>query len=295
MKVEDFDFHLPEELIAQTPLENRSESRLMVLDKEDGSIDHLRFKNIVDLLDEGDCLVLNDTRVLPARLFGQKEETGANIEVLLLKQEEGDQWETLVKPAKRVKVGTEVVFGDGKLKATCVGTKDHGGRIMEFAYDGIFYEVLEELGEMPLPPYIKEQLEKNLPGLKVNVKLQPHTQKLALEKKKEYEMSLSRWLPDYPDPMTYLEVFLSGSSVNNTEYANPEYDALIKKIKTELGNDEKARWKAMQEAEKMLLDDAVIAPVFQRGLSYLQKPYVKDLYVHQFGPATSLKGADVQK
>ncbi|MDW4527512.1 tRNA preQ1(34) S-adenosylmethionine ribosyltransferase-isomerase QueA [Rossellomorea marisflavi] len=160
MKVEDFDFHLPEELIAQTPLENRSESRLMVLDKEDGSIDHLRFKNIVDLLDEGDCLVLNDTRVLPARLFGQKEETGANIEVLLLKQEEGDQWETLVKPAKRVKVGTEVVFGDGKLKATCVGTKDHGGRIMEFAYDGIFYEVLEDLGEMPLPPYIRERLEE---------------------------------------------------------------------------------------------------------------------------------------
>ncbi|VXB86509.1 S-adenosylmethionine tRNA ribosyltransferase-isomerase [Bacillus sp. 349Y] len=160
MKVEDFDFHLPEELIAQTPLENRSESRLMVLDKEDGSIDHLRFKNIVDLLDEGDCLVLNDTRVLPARLFGQKEETGANIEVLLLKQEEGDQWETLVKPAKRVKVGTEVVFGDGKLKATCVGTKDHGGRIMEFAYEGIFYEVLEELGEMPLPPYIRERLEE---------------------------------------------------------------------------------------------------------------------------------------
>ena len=101
--------------------------------------------------------------------------------------------------------------------------------------------------------YIKEQLEKNLPGLKVNVKLQPHTQKLALEKKKEYEMSLSRWLPDYPDPMTYLEVFLSGSSVNNTEYANPEYDALIKKIKTELGNDEKARWKAMQDAEKCYL------------------------------------------
>ncbi len=108
-------------------------------------------------------------------------------------------------------------------------------------------------------------------------------------------MSLSRWLPDYPDPMTYLEVFLSGSSVNNTEYANPEYDALIKKIKTELGNDEKARWKALQDAEKMLLDDAVIASVFQRGLSYLQKPYVKDLYVHQFGPATSLKWADVQK
>ncbi|PFK39236.1 peptide ABC transporter substrate-binding protein [Bacillus cereus] len=143
--------------------------------------------------------------------------------------------------------------------------------------------------------FIKEQLEKNLPGLTVNVKLQPHSQKLALEKKKEYEMSLSRWLPDYPDPMTYLEVFISESGVNNTGYANPEYDALIKKIKTELGNDEKARWKAMQDAEKMLLDEAVIAPVFQRGLSYLQKPHVEDLYVHQFGPATSLKWADVKK
>ncbi|WP_144551087.1 peptide ABC transporter substrate-binding protein [Bacillus mycoides] len=143
--------------------------------------------------------------------------------------------------------------------------------------------------------FIKEQLEKNLLGLTVNVKLQPHSQKLALEKKKEYEMSLSRWLPDYPDPMTYLEVFISESGVNNTGYANPEYDALIKKIKTELGNDEKARWKAMQDAEKMLLDEAVIAPVFQRGLSYLQKPHVKDLYVHQFGPATSLKWSDVKK
>ncbi|AIK39993.1 bacterial extracellular solute-binding s, 5 Middle family protein [Bacillus pseudomycoides] len=143
--------------------------------------------------------------------------------------------------------------------------------------------------------YIKEQLEKNLPGLMIKVKLQPHSQKLALEKKKEYEMSLSRWLPDYPDPMTYLDVFISESGVNNTGYANPEYDALIKKTKMELGNDEKARWKAMQDAEKMLLDDAVIAPVFQRGLSYLQKPYVKDLYVHQFGPATSLKWANVKK
>ncbi|CAI8847690.1 MULTISPECIES: peptide ABC transporter substrate-binding protein [Bacillus] len=143
--------------------------------------------------------------------------------------------------------------------------------------------------------YIKEQLEKNLPGLTIKVKLQPHSQKLALEKKKEYEMSLSRWLPDYPDPMTYLDVFISESGVNNTSYANPEYDALIKKTKMELGNDEKARWKAMQDAEKMLLDDAVIAPVFQRGLSYLQKPYVKDLYVHQFGPATSLKWTNVKK
>ncbi|MGM0853280.1 MAG: tRNA preQ1(34) S-adenosylmethionine ribosyltransferase-isomerase QueA [Bacillota bacterium] len=160
MKVEDFDFHLPEELIAQTPLENRSESKLMVLDKKDGSIDHLHFKNIVDFLHEGDCLVLNDTRVLPARLFGQKEDTGANIEVLLLKQEDGDQWETLVKPAKRIRIGTEIIFGDGKLRATCVGLKEHGGRILEFHYEGIFYEVLDELGEMPLPPYIRERLEE---------------------------------------------------------------------------------------------------------------------------------------
>ena len=128
----------------------------------------------------------------------------------------------------------------------------------------------------------------------MNVKLQPHTQKLALEKKKEYEMSLSRWLPDYPDPMTYLEVFLSGSSVNNTEYANPEYDALIKKIKTELGNDEKARWKAMQEAEKCYLMMQYCTGIPAR-IILLTKPYVKDLYVHQFGPATSLKWADVQK
>ncbi|MCA0147461.1 MULTISPECIES: tRNA preQ1(34) S-adenosylmethionine ribosyltransferase-isomerase QueA [Rossellomorea] len=160
MKVEDFDFHLPEELIAQTPLENRSESRLMVLDKEDGSMEHIRFKQITEYLQEGDCLVLNDTRVLPARLFGQKEDTGANIEVLLLKQEDGDKWETLVKPAKRIRVGTEIVFGDGKLRATCVDLKDHGGRILEFRYEGIFYEVLDELGEMPLPPYIRERLEE---------------------------------------------------------------------------------------------------------------------------------------
>ncbi|BCB04967.1 S-adenosylmethionine:tRNA ribosyltransferase-isomerase [Bacillus sp. KH172YL63] len=123
-------------------------------------MDHLRFKHIVDYLQEGDCLVLNDTRVLPARLFGQKEDTGANIEVLLLKQEDGDKWETLVKPAKRIRVGTEIVFGDGKLKATCVGLKEHGGRILEFQYEGIFYEVLDELGEMPLPPYIRERLEE---------------------------------------------------------------------------------------------------------------------------------------
>jgi S-adenosylmethionine:tRNA ribosyltransferase-isomerase len=159
LKVDLFDFHLPEELIAQTPLEERASSRLMVLNKENGQIDHDIFKNIKSHLQPGDCLVLNDTRVLPARLFGEKEDTGAKIEVLLLKQIEGDTWETLVKPAKRIKEGTIITFGDGLLSAVCVGEKDHGGRILEFRYEGIFYEVLESLGEMPLPPYIKEQLD----------------------------------------------------------------------------------------------------------------------------------------
>ncbi|MBM7701393.1 tRNA preQ1(34) S-adenosylmethionine ribosyltransferase-isomerase QueA [Metabacillus iocasae] len=159
MKVDLFDFHLPEELIAQTPLEQRDASRLMVLNKETGDIDHRSFHDVLSYLKAGDCLVLNNTRVLPARLFGEKEDTGANIEVLLLKQMEGDNWETLVKPAKRVKEGTVVSFGDGRLKATCVGTSDQGGRLLEFTYDGIFYEVLDSLGEMPLPPYIKERLD----------------------------------------------------------------------------------------------------------------------------------------
>jgi S-adenosylmethionine:tRNA ribosyltransferase-isomerase len=159
LKVEDFDFHLPEELIAQTPLEKRSESRLMAIDRESGSLQHKKFKDIVDFLKEGDCLVLNDTRVLPARLFGVKEETGAKIEVLLLKQEEGDNWETLVKPAKRVKKGTRISFGEGKLTAVCTEEKEQGGRVLEFHYEGIFYEVLDELGEMPLPPYISEKLD----------------------------------------------------------------------------------------------------------------------------------------
>ncbi|MCL6573486.1 MAG: tRNA preQ1(34) S-adenosylmethionine ribosyltransferase-isomerase QueA [Bacillus sp. (in: Bacteria)] len=159
MKVDLFDFHLPDELIAQVPLQNRTDSRLMVLDKETGKIEHAIFKNITDYLREGDCLVLNDTRVLPARLFGVKKDTGAKIEVLLLKQLEGNQWETLIKPAKRVKEGTEIEFGEGLLTAVCTGTSDHGGRVLDFNYDGIFYEVLEQLGEMPLPPYIKEQLD----------------------------------------------------------------------------------------------------------------------------------------
>ncbi|MFC3883061.1 tRNA preQ1(34) S-adenosylmethionine ribosyltransferase-isomerase QueA [Bacillus songklensis] len=159
MKVDLFDFYLPEELIAQTPLEKRDASRLMVLNKETGDIKHETFHDIISYLQEGDCLVLNNTRVMPARLFGTKEDTGANIEVLLLKQTEGDTWETLVKPAKRVKEGTVLTFGDGRLKATCVGTGEQGGRVLQFEYEGIFYEVLDQLGEMPLPPYIKEQLD----------------------------------------------------------------------------------------------------------------------------------------
>lgn len=159
MKVDLFDFHLPEELIAQVPLKNRADSRLMILNKETGEINHEVFNNISKYLSEGDCLVLNDTKVLPARLFGIKTDTGAKVEVLLLKQVEGDEWETLVKPAKRVKEGTVIEFGDGRLIAVCTGESDHGGRTFEFKYEGIFYEVLDQLGEMPLPPYIKEQLD----------------------------------------------------------------------------------------------------------------------------------------
>ncbi|EDO0911650.1 tRNA preQ1(34) S-adenosylmethionine ribosyltransferase-isomerase QueA [Listeria monocytogenes] len=158
MKVEDFDFDLPEELIAQTPLLDRTSSRLMALDKESGDIKDQHFTDIISYLNEGDALVLNDTRVLPARLHGIKDETGAHIEVLLLKQKEGNAWETLVKPAKRIRKGATITFGDGALKATCLEELEHGGRILEFSYEGIFYEVLEQLGEMPLPPYIKEQL-----------------------------------------------------------------------------------------------------------------------------------------
>ncbi|RST76042.1 tRNA preQ1(34) S-adenosylmethionine ribosyltransferase-isomerase QueA [Siminovitchia acidinfaciens] len=159
MKVEMFDFDLPEELIAQVPLEDRSSSRLMVLNKRTGALRHETFSHVIDYLNPGDCLVLNDTKVLPARLFGTKKDTGAKVEVLLLKQVNGDRWETLVKPAKRVKIGTEIIFGDGQLKAVCTGMEEHGGRLFEFQYDGIFYEILDALGKMPLPPYIKEQLE----------------------------------------------------------------------------------------------------------------------------------------
>ncbi|MBT2667545.1 tRNA preQ1(34) S-adenosylmethionine ribosyltransferase-isomerase QueA [Bacillus sp. ISL-4] len=159
MKLDMFDFHLPEELIAQVPLEDRESSRLMVLDKETGKLQHDVFSHITEYIKPGDCLVLNDTKVLPARLYGSKEETGGKVEVLLLKQEHDDVWETLVKPAKRIKEGTTIIFGDGKLSAVCTGVLEHGGRILKFQYEGIFYEILEELGEMPLPPYIKEQLD----------------------------------------------------------------------------------------------------------------------------------------
>ncbi len=159
MQVESFDFELPERLIAQTPLKARETSRLMVLDKTTGEIKHEVFSNILNYLKENDTLVLNNTKVMPARLIGAKEGTGATIEVLLLKQEAEDTWETLVKPAKRVKLGTIVEFGDGLLKAECVELGDMGKRVFKFIYDGIFYEILDQLGEMPLPPYITEKLD----------------------------------------------------------------------------------------------------------------------------------------
>ena len=159
MDVNLFDFHLPEEQIAQVPLLDRTRSKLMVLDRETGAIQHQHFHDIVDHFREGDTLVINDTKVLPARLFGVKEETGGKIELLLLKQTSDDVWETLAKPAKRVKPGTILSFGDGLLRAECVEALEDGGRILKFFYDGIFYEVLDQLGTMPLPPYIHEQLE----------------------------------------------------------------------------------------------------------------------------------------
>ncbi|MCQ4089671.1 tRNA preQ1(34) S-adenosylmethionine ribosyltransferase-isomerase QueA [Exiguobacterium sp. LL15] len=159
MDVNLFDFHLPEEQIAQVPLLDRTSSKLMVLDRETGAIQHQHFHDIVDHFREDDTLVINDTKVLPARLFGVKEETGGKIELLLLKQTSDDVWETLAKPAKRVKPGTILSFGDGLLRAECVEALEDGGRILKFFYDGIFYEVLDQLGTMPLPPYIHEQLE----------------------------------------------------------------------------------------------------------------------------------------
>lgn len=160
-KTDDFDFELPDELIAQVPLKDRSSSKLMLLDHETKTIKDTTFLDIIDELKPNDALVMNNTRVLPARLYGTKIQTGANLEVLLLKNTEGDKWETLMKPAKKAKNGTLISFGDGRLKAEVIEELDAGGRILDFTYDGIFLENLEALGEMPLPPYITEKLDES--------------------------------------------------------------------------------------------------------------------------------------
>ena len=158
MKLEQFDFYLPEELIAQTPLLKRDTSKLLCIDKKENNYEHKTFSDIIDYFEAGDTLVLNNTRVMPARLYGQKKDTGAAIEVLLLKNEVDNIWECLVKPAKRIKIGSVVSFGDGIMEAICTRVLDDGFRYFEFKYEGIFQERLDELGTMPLPPYIKERL-----------------------------------------------------------------------------------------------------------------------------------------
>lgn len=158
MKTSDFDYDLPERLIAQTPLDKRDNSKMLVLDKNTGNIEHKHFNNIIDYLEEGDILVINDTKVIPARLYGVKEETNALIEILMLKETSNNCWECLVKPAKRISVGTIVNFAD-KLKAECIEVKEEGIRVFKLIYEGILYEILDLLGTMPLPPYIHEQLE----------------------------------------------------------------------------------------------------------------------------------------
>ena len=159
MNVKDFDYYLPEELIAQDPLEDRSSFRLMILDKKTGEIRHSIFKNIIEELNPGDCLVINNTKVIPARLYGAKVGTDAKIEVLLLKRKENNIWEVLVKPGKKAKIGTKISFGEGKLIGTVVDIVEEGNRLIQFSYEGIFEEVLDELGQMPLPPYITHQLK----------------------------------------------------------------------------------------------------------------------------------------
>ena len=159
MNVEEFDYHLPESLIAQTPLKNRDQSRLLVLGRKTGNIAHKHFTDIMDYFEPGDTLVLNDTRVMPARLFGLKEETGAKVEMLMLTRIEANDWEVLLKPAKRIKVGNTLSFGNGKIIAECIKELEQGGRIMRLHFEGILEERLDELGEMPLPPYIKERLD----------------------------------------------------------------------------------------------------------------------------------------
>ncbi|CAD7359558.1 MULTISPECIES: tRNA preQ1(34) S-adenosylmethionine ribosyltransferase-isomerase QueA [Staphylococcus] len=160
MNIEEFDYELPESLIAQTPLKQRDQSRLLYLNRQTGDTEDLHFKDITRFFKQGDTLVLNDTKVMPARLFGVKEETLAKVEMLMLTQIEGDDWEVLLKPAKRIKVGQSLSFGDGKIIATCMKELDQGGRMMRLHYDGILQERLDELGEMPLPPYIKERLDE---------------------------------------------------------------------------------------------------------------------------------------
>lgn len=159
MKTSDFYYDLPKELIAQDPLEDRSSSRLLHLSMKDGSIEHRHFTDILEYLHEGDCLVINDTRVIPARLYGHKEETGALIEILLLKRKENDTWECLVKPGKKARPGARITFGDGILKGEILDVVDEGNRLIRFEYDGIFEEILDQLGEMPLPPYITHKLK----------------------------------------------------------------------------------------------------------------------------------------
>lgn len=159
MNVKDFYFDLPQEQIAQDPLEDRSSSRLLVLDRETGEREHKIFKDIVDYLKPGDCLVLNNTKVIPARLYGEKEGTQAKIEILLLKRKENDVWETLVKPGKKAKPGTKISFGGGLLKGEVIDVVEEGNRLIKFTYDGIFEEILDQLGQMPLPPYITHQLK----------------------------------------------------------------------------------------------------------------------------------------
>ena len=159
MDVKDFYFDLPEELIAQDPLKDRSSSRLLVLDRDTGDVQHRVFRDIVEYLRPGDCLVINDTKVIPARLFGIKNDTGAKIEILLLKRRENDIWETLVRPGKKCRPGTVIEFGEGLLSGTVVETVDDGNRLIRFSYKGIFEEILDQLGQMPLPPYITHELK----------------------------------------------------------------------------------------------------------------------------------------
>lgn len=159
MNVKDYDYDLPEELIAQDPLEDRSSSRLMVLDRQTGDVEHKHFTDILEYLHPGDCLVINNTKVIPARLFGVKEDTQAKIEVLLLKRKENDIWETLVKPGKKAKPGTKIIFGEGLLTGEVVDVVEEGNRLIQFHYEGIFEEILDQLGQMPLPPYITHQLK----------------------------------------------------------------------------------------------------------------------------------------